>query len=113
GDLAGLILASPGPRVLDGFTPTCPVILLDAEAHNSGLAAINLDIESAARDLAAHLVNLGHRRVAYAGLQRNKDTLLHRRDALHAQLQYRGADLVVPDVLVSRLSIDGAHDEFL
>jgi LacI family transcriptional regulator len=112
GDLAGLILASPGPTLLDELKPTCPVVLLDAEGQYSELMAINLDIESAARALAEHLVGLGHRRLGYVGLQRNKATLRHRRDALKAQLVERGADLVVPDILLDRLSIDEAHQAF-
>jgi LacI family transcriptional regulator len=113
GDLAGLILASPGPTLLDNLTPTCPIIVLDAAEQYSELATINPDIATAARDLAEHLVGLGHRCLAYVGLQRDKETLLYRRDALHTQLTQRGAHLAVPDVLVERISIGDAHQAFL
>ncbi len=110
-DIAGLILASPGRMLLGELVPTCPIIVLDAEGQYSDFVTIDLDIVSAARDLAAHLVTLGHRRVAYFGLERDKETLLHRRDELRSELLIRGADLVVPDITVKRLSVEVAHDE--
>ena len=110
GDIAGLILASPGKMLLGDLVPTCPIIVLDADGQHSDFVTINLDIASAARDLAAHLVSLGHRRVAYFGLERDKETLLHRRDELRSGLVARGADLVVPDIMVKRLSVEVAHD---
>jgi DNA-binding LacI/PurR family transcriptional regulator len=113
GDLAGLILASPGPTLLNNLTPSCPVIVLDAEEQYSELATIHLDIATAARDLAEHLIGLGHRCLAYVGVQRDKETVWHRRDALRTQLNHHGADLAVPDVLVERMSIDDAHHAFL
>jgi LacI family transcriptional regulator len=113
GDLAGLIVASPGPTLLDDITPICPVIVLDAEGQHSGLTTINPDIESAARGLAEHLVGLGHRRLAYAGVQRAGEIALRRGKALHSQLEQRGAELIVPGILVSRPSIDEAQRAFI
>ncbi len=110
GDIAGLILASPGQMLFGDFAPTCPVIVLDAEGQYNEFVTINLDIASAAHDLATHLVDLGHRRVAYVGLERDKETLLHRRDELRSELRARGADFVVPDVMVKQLSMAAAHD---
>jgi LacI family transcriptional regulator len=113
GDIAGLILASPGQLLFGYLAPTCPVIVLDAEGQYRDLVTIDLDMASAARDLADHLVGLGHRRLAYVGLERDKETLLHRRDLLHNELVARGADLVVPDIMVNRMSTEAAYDEIL
>jgi DNA-binding LacI/PurR family transcriptional regulator len=113
GDIAGLILASPGQLLFGELTPTCPTVVLDAEGQYNDFVTINLDIASAARELATHLVTLGHQRVAYFGLERDKDTLLHRRDELRQELVARDADLVVPDIMVRRLSVEAAHDEIV
>jgi len=110
GDIAGLLLASPGQMLFGDVAPTCPVIVLDAEGQYTKFVTINLDIASAAHDLAAHLVDLGHRRVAYFGLERDKETLLHRRDELHSDLVVGGADFVVPDIMVNQLSVEAAHE---
>ena len=113
GDLAGLIVASPRPTMLDDLTPGCPVVVLDTEGQFLHLTAIDPDIESAARDLAEHLAGLGHRRVAYAGVQRGHEALLHRREALGERLQQRGSTLVLPDVLIRRPSIEEAQQAFI
>jgi LacI family transcriptional regulator len=109
GDIAGLILASPSQMLFGDLVPTCPIILLDAEGQYNDFVTINLDIASAARELATHLVSLGHRRVAYFGLERDKETLLHRRDELRNDLVAREADFVVPDIMVKQLSVESAH----
>jgi DNA-binding LacI/PurR family transcriptional regulator len=112
GDLAGLIVGRPGPAILDGLTPSCPVVVLDAGGRYDDVTSIDPDIGSAVADLADHLVGLGHRRVAYAGVQRTDGTPLPRRAALRAELNRRGADLVGPDVLVPRLSMAEAQRAF-
>jgi LacI family transcriptional regulator len=109
GDLAGLVLASPGQSLLEALIPTCPVVLLDASGERPDLVSVNIDVAAAARELAIHLTDLGHRRVAYVGIDRDKASLHHRRDALHDQLVVRGADLVVPDLLVSRMTAAAAR----
>jgi DNA-binding LacI/PurR family transcriptional regulator len=113
GEIAGLILASPGQFLFEGVKPTCPVIVLDAEGQYKDYVTFDLDIAAASRDLASHLGELGHRRVAYVGLERDKETLLHRREKLRSELLSRGADLVVPDIMVRRLSVEAAHDAIL
>lgn len=104
GDLAGLVLASPGRTLLDSIAPTCPTILLDSGETRADMASVDLDVETAGLKLADHLVGLGHRRVAYVGVGRDKATLQHRREALHEQLLLRGADLVVPDLTIQRMT---------
>jgi LacI family transcriptional regulator len=112
GDLAGLILASPGRPLLETLVPTCPVVLLDTGGERTDLVSINLDVASAATELAEHLVGLGHRRVVYVGVDRDKASLHLRRDALEAQLAARGATLV-PDLLVSKMTATAARDAVL
>jgi len=51
--------------------------------------------------------------LAYEGPEREKETVLHRRDLLHNELVARSADLVTPDVMVNRMSTEAAYDEIL
>ena len=113
GDLAGLVLASPGRTLLDSIAPTCPTILLDSGETRVDMASVDLDVETAGIQLADHLVGLGHRRVAYVGVGRDKATLQHRREALHEQLVLRGADLAVPDLTLQRMTTAVALDAAL
>jgi DNA-binding LacI/PurR family transcriptional regulator len=62
GTFAGLVLASPGGRLLDGFVPTCPTVLLDAGGPVAGPAGVDVDLREALAEPAAHLTGLGHRR---------------------------------------------------
>jgi len=105
GDFAGLLLASPGRWILDGFVPTCPTIVLDSGGEASGLACIDLDVHSAGREVAEHLTSLGHRTVAYVGISRDKASLQHRRTALATALAEHNAELVAYDLVLEELSI--------
>jgi DNA-binding LacI/PurR family transcriptional regulator len=113
GDLAGLVLASPGRTLLDSIAPTCPTILLDSGETRPGMSSMDLDVEAAGVGLADHLVGLGHTQVAYVGVGRDKATLQHRRDALHDQLLARGAALAVQDLLIPRMTTPAAFDSAL
>lgn len=113
GDLAGLVLASPGVTLLDAISPTCPTILLESGETRAGMASMDLDVDAAGTGIADHLVGLGHRQVGYLGVERDRSTLHHRRDSLERQLQSRGADLVVPDLMVQRMTTQSAYDAAL
>lgn len=89
GNLAGLILASPGIKLLEDFVPTCPTVILDSDGSAGSFPCIDLDVRHAARELADYLVGLGHRRVAYIGVSRDKASLQHRRDGLENGLAGR------------------------
>jgi len=112
GDLAGLILASPGRTLLDGVSPSCPTVVLDSGETRDGMTSIDLDLSSAAVDIAAHLAGLGHRRLAYIGIDRDKASLHMRRDALELSLASHGATFAVADLLVGRTTITDAATAF-
>jgi DNA-binding LacI/PurR family transcriptional regulator len=112
GNFAGLIVASPGRDLLDNFVPTCPTILLDAGGPQAGIASIDLDVESAARELSRHLVDLGHRHVAYVGVSRDKASLQHRRRELAGALRADGAVLAPDDLVLGELTVSAAEDAF-
>jgi DNA-binding LacI/PurR family transcriptional regulator len=113
GNLAGLILASPGTRLLEGFVPTCPTVILDSDGSAGSFPCIDLDVRHAASELADYLVALGHRRVAYIGVSRDKASLQHRRDGLEAGLHRLGADLAVDDLVLDELTVEAAFQGFL
>ena len=112
GDYAGLIIASPGRHLMTGFVPTCPTLLLDAGGDLGDFASIDLDVDTAARDLAAHLVGLGHRRVGYIGVSRDKASLQHRRQSLAEGLMEHGGSLVADDLVLPEMTIAAAQDRF-
>ncbi|CAN5209608.1 LacI family DNA-binding transcriptional regulator [soil metagenome] len=112
-DLAGLVLASPGRTLLDSIAPTCPTILLDSGETRPGMSSMDLDVEAAGVGFADHLVGLGHTRVGYVGVGRDKATLQHRREALHDQLGVRGASLAVPDLILSRMTTESSFEAAL
>jgi DNA-binding LacI/PurR family transcriptional regulator len=112
GNLAGLILASPGTRLLESFVPTSPTVILDAGGSAGAVPSIDLDVRSAARTLSEYLASLGHRSVAYVGVSRDKASLQHRRDELRAGLEREGSALVA-DLEVAELAIEHAERGFL
>lgn len=92
-DIAGLILVNPTAAVLDGFVPTCETVLVDSPASGHTIPGIDINLELAGRQLAEHLVELGHSRIGYVDLVRDKDTYRDRRAALVMALDERGASL--------------------
>lgn len=113
GNLAGLILASPGTRLLEQFVATCPTVILDSDGSAGSFPSIDLDVRHAAGELAEYLVGLGHRRVAYVGVSRDKASLQHRRDGLAAGLRVLGAGLTVDDLVLEELTTEAAFTGFL
>jgi LacI family transcriptional regulator len=111
GNLAGLILASPGMRLLESFVPTSPTVILDAGGSAGSVPSIDLDVRSAARTLSEYLASLEHRSVAYVGVSRDKASLQHRRDELRAGLEREGSALVA-DLEVDELAIEHAERAF-
>lgn len=109
GDIAALVLASPGDEALRELRPGRPTVLIDSGSRPAGIASIDVDIPAAARMLAEHVAELGHRRLAYVGVDRAKPTLRKRREQLGRLLGAYGAVFAVPDVAVQRMSMDDAH----
>jgi LacI family transcriptional regulator len=113
GNLAGLILASPGTEFLESFVPTCPTVILDAGGTAGALPSVDLDLRSAVRELSGYLASLGHHRVGYVGVSRKKKVSLeHRREELQAGLQQHGAGLAVDDLVLEGMTIDHAFEGF-
>ncbi|MGD0927792.1 MAG: LacI family DNA-binding transcriptional regulator [Streptosporangiaceae bacterium] len=113
GNLAGLILASPGTEFLESFVPTCPTVILDAGGKAGAMPSVDLDLHSAVRELSGYLASLGHHRVAYVGVSREKKvSLQYRREELQAGLLEHGAGLAVDDLLLEGMTIGDAFEGF-
>ena len=91
GRVDGVIVMSPhaSPRELEGcLPPSLPVVFLNSAPGGPSQAAINVDNRGGARAMVAHLLGLGHRRLAFVtGPASNFDATERRRgcrDALRA-----------------------------
>ncbi|MET8760054.1 LacI family DNA-binding transcriptional regulator [Lentzea sp. NPDC004782] len=58
---------SNDPRVPELRSVDAPVVLLGMPDDNEGLSCVDLDFATAGRQMAAHLADLGHRRIALIG----------------------------------------------
>jgi LacI family transcriptional regulator len=78
------------------------------------MPSVDLGLGQAVRDLARYLASLGHHRVAYIGVARErKASLQHCREELQAGLLGCGAGLAVEDLMLEGLTIDDAFGGFL
>ena len=111
-DFAGLVLASPSPRLLDDLVITCPTVLIDAGGPQLGVASIDVDLGPAMIELADHLVALGHLTVAYLGFNREKASVQARRNELAKALADRGATLVADQIELDELTEEAAKRAF-
>ena len=113
GNLAGLILASPGTEFLESFVPTCPTVILDGAGAAGELPSVDLDLSGAVRELSGYLASLGHDRAAYVGVSREKKvSLQYRREELQAGLLEHGCGLAAGDLTLDGMTIDDACEGF-
>ena len=109
GDIAAMVLASPGDELVRSLRAGRPTVLIDAYARIDGVSGIDIDVGRAGELLADHLADLGHRRIAYAGVDRDKQTFRRRRERLGMRLAARRAALVVPDLRVARMTTESGY----
>jgi DNA-binding LacI/PurR family transcriptional regulator len=109
GDVAALVLASPGDELVKSLRSGRPTVLIDAGVRVKGMSGIDVDVAEAGRLLADHLVDLGHRRFAYVGVDRDKLTLRKRRDRIGTRLRELGAVIAVPDLVAARMTMDAGY----
>jgi len=110
-NIAGLVLANPSSQTLAAFRPTCPTLLVDSPGSTASIARVDIDIEAATRDLAAHLLALGHTRIAYLDVHPDKDTFTFRRRSLAAHLSAGGAT-IVGETDAADISVGAAETAF-
>jgi DNA-binding LacI/PurR family transcriptional regulator len=89
-------------------------VILDAAGTAGSMPSVDLDVSKAVSDLSDHLASLGHSRVAYIGVTRDKKASLeHRREELQVGLLRHGSGLAVDDLMLAGLTIDHAFRGFV
>ncbi len=107
--LAGALVAAPSPELLQVLARDLPTVVLDAPGSVAGRPRVDLDVADGAAQLARHLLELGHRRVAFLCATPETDTFRVRQVALATHLASGGASLVEADRLVSDVDAGAAH----
>jgi DNA-binding LacI/PurR family transcriptional regulator len=107
--LAGALVAAPSHELLRVLAPDLPTVVLDAPDAGSDRPRVDLDVAGGARALAAHLLGLGHRRVAYLRALPERETFAVRLAALTGALVDGGAELVVAEEFASEVDAGAAH----
>lgn len=87
---AGLLVDAPDAAFLEDLSTTGPMVLLDAPGLEAYAPSVNLDVAHGARELAAHLANSGHQRVAYLDSVTGTATFAIRRAAFLEEAAARG-----------------------
>jgi DNA-binding LacI/PurR family transcriptional regulator len=99
--LDGAIVAAPSAAVLDQIPASLPIVVLDSPNDVLGRHRVNLDVRAGAQAAARHLVELGHRSVAFMAGHPETDTLALRRHAVATELDRHGGRLVQPQQFAS------------
>jgi len=107
--LAGVLVAAPSHEMLGLLAPTLPTVVLDAPDAGAGRPRVDLDVAGGAAQLARHLLDCGHRRVAFMDATPSTDTFRVRRAALAVGLAAGGADLVAVGGFESAVDVVAAH----
>ena len=82
---AGLLVDAPNAGFLEDLSVAGPLVLLDAPGLEAYAPSVNLDVAHGARQLAAHLADAGHRKVAYLDSVTGTATFDVRRSAFLAE----------------------------
>ena len=99
--LDGAIVAAPSAAVIDQIPLNLPIVVLDSPSDVPGRHRVNLDVSAGARAAARHLIELGHRSVAFMGGRPETDTLALRRHVVAAELAACGGGLIDRDEFAS------------
>lgn len=107
--LAGVLVAAPSAELVRALPADLPTVVLDAPGVGTGRPRVDLDVRDGARQLAAHLLGLGHRQVAFMNATPETETFAICREHLAAALRSSGAELVHVDRLASDVDAGAAH----
>jgi LacI family transcriptional regulator len=91
----GLLVNFPSVRLQNGAASRRPIVYLDNGPSGDEQASVYFDLRSGARQLADHLAELGHRRIAYLDATRPWPTFAERRRHLTQALKQRVGGTVV------------------
>ncbi|GAA2588848.1 LacI family DNA-binding transcriptional regulator [Actinomadura fulvescens] len=93
-----------------GDRPPVPIVLLDSPGGPQEFVRVNFDLTTGADSLAAHLLELGHRRIGYLQAGRNGSTFAVRFKAFADRIRAAGGTVVEA---TSAINIEGASERML
>jgi LacI family transcriptional regulator len=104
-----IVAISVDNAYLDPLHAHVPMVLVDTDRPGPGVAAINFTDEKAARQLALHLIELGHRQVIYvdAARARSRGMGLRRRAFCDS---FATAGAAPPILVTAEVDIDAVAD---
>lgn len=109
---AGLLVDAPNADFLEELSAAGPLVLLDAPGLESYAPSVNLDVAHGARELAAHLADLGHTRVAYVDSVTGTATFDVRRNAFLEEAKERGISVPPECIMSTTIDVGAAAEAF-
>ena len=115
--LDGIVLPPPlcdSPAVIDCIVQAqLPAVLVACGAPDARLGAVSIDDHEAARQMTAHLIELGHRRIGFIVGHPNQTASARRLQGYRAAIAAKGLDasddLVVQGMFTYRSGLDAAE----
>jgi len=109
---AGLLVDAPNAEFLEELSAAGPVVLLDAPGLESYAPSVNLDVAHGARQLAAHLADVGHHRVAYVDSVTGTATFEVRRRAFLAAASAHGMSVPADGIISTTIDVGASAAAF-
>ncbi|WP_423182544.1 LacI family DNA-binding transcriptional regulator [Arthrobacter sp. NyZ413] len=109
---AGLLVDAPNALFLEELSITGPLVLLDAPGLEAYAPSVNLDVAHGARELAAHLAESGHTRVAYMDSVTGTATFDVRRAAFLDEARARGVSVADHHTVSTTIDVGAAAAAF-
>ena len=109
---AGLLVDAPNASFLEELSAAGPLVLLDAPGLEAYAPSVNLDVGRGARELAAHLADLGHTHAAYIDSVTGTATFDVRRNAFLEEAWTRGISVAPDCIISSTIDVGAAADAF-
>ncbi|MQA01839.1 MAG: LacI family DNA-binding transcriptional regulator [Streptosporangiales bacterium] len=108
----GVLAEAPGARLVEELDVPCPVVVLDRPTQGTTLPHVDFDLAKGVRELAAHLVELGHRHLGYVDAARQGPTFQTRRQLLLRRMRGLTEDPVTLSTTRSATTVEEAAAEF-
>ncbi len=102
----------PNAEFLDDLSAAGPVVLLDAPGLEAYAPSVNLDVAHGARQLAAHLADTGHRRVAYVDSVTGTATFAIRRGAFLDEAAAHGIKVEPGHIISTTIDVGASAAAF-
>ncbi|UVJ41691.1 LacI family DNA-binding transcriptional regulator [Arthrobacter sp. CJ23] len=109
---AGLLVDAPSAGFLEELSVAGPMVLLDAPGLEGYAPSVNLDVANGARELAAHLAAMGHRRVAYVDSVTGTATFEIRRAAFLDEAAACGITVADEHIISTTIDVGAAAVAF-